>query len=110
MLLDFRKPNCVIQKEEKSYSGKYKVYFGHHYVNAKMCFDVGAINQENGEITTRHYNETADGGATQAKAEALRVFHELVKGMKRKPDAEEKQDNNPFLMHEYRQQLKRGLS
>lgn len=106
-LLDFRKPNCVIQREEVSNSGKYKIFFGHHYVKGKPCFDVGAINQANGEITTRHYLDT---GTSNPKAEALRVYDELAKGMRRKPESEEDQDNNPFIADEYRRQLKRGIN
>jgi hypothetical protein len=110
MLLDFRKPKCIILKEGKSWSGKYKFFLGQHYVKGKLCFDVGAINQVTGEITSRHYNETSDYAITSAKAEALRIYDGLAKRMKEKPKSEEQEDNNPFVADEYRRQLKKGLS
>ena len=106
-LLNFRAPKCIITKKDVSYTGKYKLYFGHHFVQGKTCFDVGTINQTNGEIVSRHYREDWN---LDAKAEALRAYDTLVKGMKRAPKSEEDDDNNPFIADEYRRQLKRGLS
>ena len=104
--LDFRKPPCVVVKEEVSWSGKYKIFFGHHFPKGKKCFDVGAINKETGEITTRHYNETRfDQADVQAKAEALRVYDELSQGMRRKPQSEET-DDSIFKSDAYRRSLK----
>jgi hypothetical protein len=95
-----------VVKQGVSYSGKYKFYFGHHYVQGRICFDVGTIRQTDGEIVTRHYDETKDFGATQAKAEALRVYHEVEQGMKEKPQYEEKDENNPFVADAFRRALK----
>lgn len=83
MLLDQRKPKCYVLKSVLSTSGKYKLFYGTHYVQGKTCFDVGSINQLNGEIITRHY---------QAKEEALRVFHDYEKDLTKPAEAEESDD------------------
>lgn len=91
-LLDFRKPNCVVLQSCISHSGKYKGFYGHHYRQGHLCYDVGAINRENGEITTRHYS-TYDFKLKQeypaAKAEALDCWQVLRAGLERKPKNEE---------------------
>src|SRR5258708_1591081 len=104
-LLDFRKPNCVVLKSTTSWSGKYKIFYGHHYVRGHMCYDVGGINKENGLITSRHYNEHDYINQEHAKSEALRCYHELEKGMKRAPEKEEK-DDNVFASDVFRSALK----
>lgn len=94
-LLDFRKPKLVVMKEGVSHSGKYKFFYGHHWDGKELCYDVGTINQANGQIISRHYS--SKHGALNPKSEALTCYHELEKGMLRKPDAEETDDNKvPF--------------
>ena|ERR1700733_7192470 len=85
-LMNFRRPKCVVLQEGRSYSGKYVYYYGYHWVAGKHCYDVGAINQANGQITTRHYKEE---DSVNAKAEALKCYHEYKQGFDRKPDVEE---------------------
>jgi hypothetical protein len=102
MLLDFRRPRCVVVKEVTSASGKYKLFYGHHFVRGKTCYDVGTINQHNGEIITRHY---LDQGVGNPKSEALRIFHEMEKGMLRKPDYEETDDNDPRRADAFRRAI-----
>lgn len=104
-LLDFRKPKCIVTRNDVSYSGKYKLYFGHHFNCGKTCYDVGTINQADGEIVTRHYREDWN---INAKAEALRAYDTLLKGMKRAPKSEEDDDNNPRIADEFRRMLKKG--
>lgn len=83
MLLDQRKPKCYVLKSVVSTSGKYRLFYGHHYVQGKTCFDCGTINNSNGEIITRHYQE---------KSEALRTYHEYEKGLTRPAEVEESDD------------------
>lgn len=102
-LLDFRRPKCVVVKEVVSYTGKYILFYGHHYVQGHTCYDVGTINKHNGEILTRHY---LDEGKGNPKAEALRVFHEMEKGLTRKPDYEEETaENDPRKADAFRRAL-----
>lgn len=104
-LLDFRRPKCVVVKETDSWSGKYTIFYGHHFVKGHTCYDVGAINRHNGEITTRHY---LDFGRDNPKAEALAYYHELEKGMKRAPINEEKNENDPRIADAFRRALISG--
>lgn len=106
-LLDFRKPKCVVVKEKVSWSGKYKIFYGHHYVKGHTCYDIGAVNRTNGEITTRHY---IDKGVGNPKAEALMIFDNLQKEMLRAPKSEENEDLDPRLADEFRRQLNKGRS
>lgn len=101
-LLDFRKPKCVVLKSGVSASGKYKFFLGHHFVQGHICHDVGTINQVTGEIVSRHY---LDRGVGNPKAEALRVYHEVEKGMLRKPEYEETDDNDPRKADAFRRAL-----
>ena len=97
-LIQFRRPRCVVTKEFTSQSGKYQVFFGNHWRAGHLCYDVGTINQQTGEIVSRHYCEwdfDHNQPAPQAKAEALACLHELEKGMRRKPESEE-QDERAF--------------
>lgn len=102
MLLDLRKPKCVVVKKVESYSGKYTLFYGHHFVKGKTCYDVGTINHSNGEIVTRHY---LDEGKDNPKAEALHIFHEYEQALTRKPDAEETEDNDPRRADAFRRAL-----
>lgn len=102
MLLDFRKPRCVVVKEITSASGKYKLFYGHHFVKGHTCYDVGTINQLTGEIVSRHY---LDQGMGNPKAECLRIYHEMEKGMLRKPDNEETDENDPRRADAFRRAL-----
>lgn len=102
MLLDFRKPQCVIVKQGVSASGKYKFFYGHHFVKGYTCFDVGTINQMNGEIVSRHY---LDNGVGNPKSEALTCYHNLEQGMLRKADHEEKDDNDPRIADAFRRAI-----
>jgi hypothetical protein len=104
-LLDFRKPKCVVHKEVQSYTGKYTLFYGHHYVKGKICYDVGAINRETGEITTRHY---IDEGRGDPKAEALRIFDRFAKGLTTKPAHEEQLDNDPRIADAFRRAVISG--
>lgn len=101
-LIDLRKPKCVIVRQGVSASGKYKFFFGHHYVKGKTCYDVGTINTTNGEIVSRHY---LDEGQSNPKADALTCYHNLEKGMLKKPDHEEKDDNDPRVADAFRRAL-----
>lgn len=102
MLLDFRKPKCIIVKEGVSASGKYKFFYGHHFVQGHTCYDVGTINQTDGEIVSRHY---LDNGKGNPKADALACYHLLEKGMLRKPEYEEQDDNDPRIADAFRRAL-----
>jgi hypothetical protein len=101
-LLDLRKPKCVVVKKIVSYSGKYTLFFGHHYIAGKTCYDVGTINKANGEIVSRHY---LDEGRGNPKAEALTIFHQMEKGLTRKPKHEESEDNDPRVTDAFRRAL-----
>lgn len=101
-LLNLRRPKCVVIKEMTSASGKYKLFYGHHFNRGKTCFDVSTINQTNGQIVTRHYIE---GDLVNSKAEALRIYHEMEKGMSRKPDYEEQEENDPRKADAFRRAL-----
>jgi hypothetical protein len=101
-LLDFRKPKCVVVKQGVSASGKYKFFYGHHYTKGHTCYDVGTINQVTGEIISRHY---FDDGKGNPKSNALTCYHNLEKGMLRKPDHEEKDDNDPRIADAFRRAI-----
>lgn len=101
-LLDFRRPKCIIVKEIVSYTGKYTLFYGHHFVQGKTCYDIGTINKHNGEIISRHY---LDEGLGNPKAEALRIFHELEKGLTRAPEHEETEDNDPRITDAFRRAI-----
>lgn len=102
MLLDFRKPKCVVLKEVQSASGKYTLFYGYHFVRGHTCYDVGTINRVNGEIVTRHYT---DEGKGNPKAEALTCFHEYEKALTRKAQHEEQDDNDPRIADNFRRAL-----
>lgn len=102
MLLDFRKPRCVVVKKVESASGKYTLFYGHHYVKGKTCYDVGTVNRVTGEIVSRHY---LDNGTGNPKADCLAFYHEMEKGMVRKPQHEEKDDNDPRIADAFRRAL-----
>lgn len=57
MLLDFRKPSCIIEEKCVSATGKYMGFIGTHYHKNKPCWVVGVSNKTNGEIIMRHYND-----------------------------------------------------
>jgi hypothetical protein len=102
-LLDFRRPKIVIIKEVVSYTGKYTLFYGHHFVKGHTCYDVGTINKTNGEIITRHY---LDQGRGNPKSEALACYHEMEKGLTRKPTHEEElEENNPRKADAFRRAL-----
>ena len=96
MLFDQRKPKCVVLKTAVSGSGKYKLFYGHHFVKGILCHDVGTVNYLTGEIITRHY---------PAKAECLRIYHEYEKFLTRKPVFEESEDNDPRIADWFRRRL-----
>lgn len=89
MLLDFRKPKCVVLEEVTSYSGKYRCFYGHHWVGSDMCYDVGVVNRKTGEITTRHYHPRS---YPNPKAEALACWNTFRSNMTAPPPGEEEQD------------------
>jgi hypothetical protein len=93
MLLGIRKPKCVVLKSVPSTSGKYKLFYGYHYLAGKTCYDVGTINQQSGEIITRHYLDQLHGNP---KAEALRCYHEFEKAMTRPAASEETEESALF--------------
>jgi hypothetical protein len=107
MLLDFRKPKCVVLRIVTSTSGKYKLFYGHHYVQGKICYDVGTVNQHNGEIITRHY---LDEGTGNPKAEALKTFHDYEKFLTRPARTEERDDNDARLADAFRRALTRPVA
>jgi hypothetical protein len=88
-LLDFRKPKCVVLDKCTSWSGKYWLYYGHHYVAGHLCYDVGVRDNGSGLITTRHYHEKS---YPNPKAEALAFWHEFKQKMVKAPESEEKDD------------------
>jgi len=102
MLLDFRKPKCVVVKKVTSGSGKYVLFYGYHYVKGKTCYDVGTINQKTGEIVTRHYTDTGQGNP---KAEALKTYHEYEGPFTKKPLVEESDDNDARRADAFRRAL-----
>jgi hypothetical protein len=102
MLINLRKPKCVVLKEVLSDSGKYKLYYGHHFVKGKMCYDVGAINQETGEILARHYLDTGKG---TPKSEALRIYNEYEKVLTRRAQHQERDDNDARIADRFRRAL-----
>lgn len=103
-LIGERTPKIVITRHGKSYTGKYKYFFGHHFPEGKICYDVGTINQQNGEIISRHYH---DGSYPNPKAEALMFYDQFAASLRKKPKNGEEKDNNAFISNEYRLQLKR---
>ena len=101
-LLDFRKPKCVIIQQDVSWSGKYKIFYGYHWVKGYHCYDVGAIDQSNGQITSRHYcafDFKLNCENPQAKAAALTFWDQFKQNMKRRPTSEESEDREfrPWL-------------
>jgi hypothetical protein len=102
MLLDFRKPKCVVVKHCESASGKYTLFYGHHYVKGHTCYDVGTINRQTDEIITRHYR---DEGRGNPKSEALHIYHEYEQTLTRKSGPEEQDDNNPRVADAFRRAL-----
>jgi hypothetical protein len=97
MLLDFRKPKLIMIKSALSASGKYKLFYGHHFKHGALCYDVGTINQADGEIITRHYGDN--------KPEALRTYHEYEKALTRKAELEERDDNSARIADAFRRAL-----
>jgi hypothetical protein len=63
---------------------------------------VGSINQQNGEIVTRHYEDT---GNSNPKAEALRIYHEMEKGLTRPAEVEEHTDNDARVADAFRRAI-----
>lgn len=95
-LIGTRKPKCVVLKNATSASGKYRLFFGYHYLQGVTCYDVGTVNHENGEIVSRHY---------QDKSEALRCFYEYEKNLTRPVETEEQDENDPRIADAFRRAL-----
>jgi hypothetical protein len=69
MLLKLNIPQFTFLEKEKSRSGKYWIFFGHHYEKGHPCFVVGSSNLKTGEVVVRHYNDQIkDCVAPQAMA------------------------------------------
>jgi len=91
MLLDFKSPPYNILEKVVSYSGKYLGFYGTHYHKGIMCYVVGAVDKQNGKITTRHYNEKIEGNVNEehAKASCLKAWQKFSAGLVRKPSDED---------------------
>lgn len=100
-LLNLRRPKCVVLEETTSYSGRYKIFFGHHYVPKGLCHDVGCINQKTGEIITRHYHPDS---FPNPKAEALAFWNTFRERMLAPPVGGEEEGD------EFRQDVQKYLN
>jgi hypothetical protein len=56
------KIGITILEKYNSTSGKYTCFFGEHFNGTEECYDVGALNLINGELTRRHYISRAEAG------------------------------------------------
>jgi hypothetical protein len=102
-LLDLRKPKCIVVKQVNSYTGKYTLFYGHHWVGKYTCYDVGTINRHDGEIVTRHY---LDKGKGNPKSDALLEYDKMEKGLTRAPSHEEElTENDPRKADAFRRAL-----
>jgi hypothetical protein len=94
MYLDFKRPNCIIEDECVSWSGKYKGFYGTHYHKGKPCHVVGAI-QQGGGIVARHYNDETCINEEAAKYAARKYWNETIKpGLVKRPEAEESDERS----------------
>lgn len=91
MLLDFKTPPYQVLEKVVSYTGKYLGFYGTHYEKGILCFVVGAVNKQNGEITARHFNERVYGCVNEAHAKAAsqKAWQEFFAGLVRKPSDED---------------------
>ena len=78
-ILGDKKLDCSIIAETLSHSGKYRVFFGVHYVRGITCWDVGAYNKDTGLVTRRHYAD---------KPSAFIFWNTFREGMLRPPISE----------------------
>lgn len=93
----WRKPPCVIEDFQLSYTGKYWGFLGTHFHEGRKCWQVGSVNTETGETIARHYNERNHANETLAKHEAQEYWEELKAGLARKPTEEELQQDKQLL-------------
>ena len=82
--------NLIILAKEASTSGKYVVFFGEHYVKGIPCYDTGAYNGLTKRTTRRHYKN---------KAEALRYYDEFRDKMIAKPESEETDETEKYVVN-----------
>jgi hypothetical protein len=94
-----RKPDIAILSEAVSWSGKYRVFLGQHFVEGHLCFDVGAINNQTGMITTRHYLGRTELEAKLQKADALAFWNDFRDKMLRKPESEETDERDQITIN-----------
>jgi hypothetical protein len=114
MLIDFKRPPYTILERVVSYSGKYLGFFGSHYEKGSLCYVVGAVNRQDGEITARHYNEkTGNVNIEHAKAAAQKAWQEFFAGLVRKPsDQDAEADASRQIEHwfdTYERRINEGL-
>jgi len=92
LLIGKRSLKLTILDSALSSSGKYQLFFGHHWVNEGstpvLCFDVGTRNNTTDEVTRRHY---------KSKAEALIYWEDFRTAMLAKPQSEEKDEREKLI-------------
>ena len=82
--------NLIILAKEASTSGKYVVFFGEHYTKGILCYDVGVYNGLTKLTTRRHYKR---------KEEALRYYDEFRDNMIAKPESEESDETEKYIVN-----------
>lgn len=88
---------CIIEDFQLSHTAKYWGFLGTHYHAALKCWIVGAVNTEDGNTTSRHYNERGYVNELHAKHEAEKYWEELKAGLARTPTAEERETDEGLL-------------
>jgi hypothetical protein len=71
-----------------SWSGRYRIFFGEHFVEGHVCYDVGLINLWTGMMTRRHYLGRTEVERRTRHADALRFWDDFREKMLRKPESE----------------------
>lgn len=93
----WRKPPCVIEDHQLSYTGKYWGFFGTHFHQGIKCWQVGAVNTEDGVTTSRHYNERITVNEILAKKTAQKYWEEFKEILHHKPTEEERATDQALL-------------
>lgn len=106
--ISFRKPACIVEKDDTSWSGKYYIYLGHHFEKGHTCWVVGAYNILTDARAERHYNSMH--GSDDPKAAALIYWAEIYPKFMRKPEDEEQAEFDRDMRAFFeREQQRRGI-